>query len=128
MRNALAAVEKTDRLNLQLDAARAEEQKAIIALLDEIPSANALGQTIGRSGQHVLNVMRRAGIEPTAKAGRPPESTCRHCGRPIKKSSDGAWFDPEASGDDAVWRLTCDSHDTFEADHEPIEAEGEGVR
>lgn len=31
--------------------------------------------------------------------------TCIHC-------------DPEATGDDAVWRETCDSHDTFTAEHE----------
>lgn len=44
--------------------------------------------------------------------------TCRHCGRTIEQV-EGAWIDPEATGDDSVWRETCDEHDTFVADHEP---------
>lgn len=44
--------------------------------------------------------------------------TCRHCGRRIKQV-EGLWIDPEATGDDSVWRETCDAHDTFMADHEP---------
>jgi hypothetical protein len=44
--------------------------------------------------------------------------TCRHCGRSIV-SAGGTWIDPEATGDDSVWRETCDSNDTFEAQHEP---------
>jgi hypothetical protein len=49
------------------------------------------------------------------------ESTCRHCGRRIVREGEGlyVWIDPEASGDDRVWRETCDSHDTFAAEHEP---------
>lgn len=43
---------------------------------------------------------------------------CEHCHRPIILAS-GVWVDPEATGDDAVWRETCDSHDTFTAEHEP---------
>lgn len=45
--------------------------------------------------------------------------TCRHCERGIVNEG-GRWIDPEATGDDSVWRETCDSHDTFVADHEPI--------
>lgn len=45
-------------------------------------------------------------------------ATCRHCHRAITLTEDG-WVDPNASGDDRTWRETCDSHDTFEADHEP---------
>ena len=44
---------------------------------------------------------------------------CRHCDRSIVKV-DGAWIDPEATGDDSVWRETCDAHDDFLADHEPV--------
>lgn len=44
---------------------------------------------------------------------------CRHCGRSIANES-GVWVDPEATGDDGVWRETCDSHDTFTAEHEPV--------
>lgn len=45
-------------------------------------------------------------------------TTCRHCDRTIVPE-DGGWIDPEATGDDSVWRETCDQHDTFIADHEP---------
>ena len=44
---------------------------------------------------------------------------CRHCGRSIIKDGDDLWIDPEATGDDVVWRETCDSNDTFTAHHEP---------
>lgn len=45
--------------------------------------------------------------------------TCRHCGRTIELLPSGDWIDPAATGDDAVWRFTCDAHDTFVAEHEP---------
>lgn len=44
--------------------------------------------------------------------------TCRHCHRVIVNEN-GRWIDPEATGDDSVWRETCDAHDTFVAEHEP---------
>ena len=43
---------------------------------------------------------------------------CRYCSRVIKYD-DGRWVDPSATGDDSLWRETCDSNDTFVADHEP---------
>ena len=43
---------------------------------------------------------------------------CRHCGRHVVKDDEGRWVDPEADGDDAIWRETCDAHDTFTAEHE----------
>ena len=43
---------------------------------------------------------------------------CRWCERRITWSF-GYWIDPLATGDDAIWRETCDEHDTFEAKHEP---------
>ena len=46
-------------------------------------------------------------------------SICRHCQRRITNDDGLGWIDPEATGDDSIWRETCDSHDTFEADHEP---------
>lgn len=49
-------------------------------------------------------------------------ATCRHCSRHIEQV-EGRWIDPEATGDDSVWRETCDSHDTFTADHEPEEVQ-----
>lgn len=48
-----------------------------------------------------------------------PTTTCRHCFRTILQDSEGVWIDPEAADDDSVWRETCDSHDTFQAEHEP---------
>lgn len=45
---------------------------------------------------------------------------CRHCHRRIVRTDDGhRWIDPEATGDDSIWRETCDEHDTFTAEHEP---------
>lgn len=42
---------------------------------------------------------------------------CRHCGRPVTEV-DGRWIDPLATGDDVVWRETCDANDTFTAEHD----------
>jgi hypothetical protein len=54
-------------------------------------------------------------------------TTCRHCGRRIERDAadvaagyEGRWIDPEATGDDSIWRETCDQHDTFTAEHEPL--------
>lgn len=44
---------------------------------------------------------------------------CEHCDRAIELI-DGLWVDPEATGDDVIWRETCDQHDTFQAQHEPV--------
>jgi hypothetical protein len=46
---------------------------------------------------------------------------CRHCGRDIVRGNkdEYEWVDPEATGDDSIWRETCDAHDTFMAEHEP---------
>jgi hypothetical protein len=57
-------------------------------------------------------------IIPVTMPPRRPATTCRHCGRVIVQC-DGGWVDPEATGDDSVWRETCDAHDTFTAEHEP---------
>ncbi len=50
-----------------------------------------------------------------------PRAQCRHCERDIELDSDG-WIDPEATGDDSIWRETCDANETFDAKHEPIGA------
>lgn len=75
--------------------------------------ANAISSStlLGHDWQIVATQDSRGKYIPTTE-------TCRHCGRPIV-FSDGLWIDPEASGDDIVWRETCDSHDTFTAEHEP---------
>jgi hypothetical protein len=44
--------------------------------------------------------------------------SCRHCDRPITLDG-GVWVDPLATGDDVMWRESCDAHDTFTAEHEP---------
>lgn len=48
---------------------------------------------------------------------------CVHCKRGIEQDAEGGWVDPEAAGDDSIWRETCDSHDTFTAEHEPFDHE-----
>ena len=48
--------------------------------------------------------------------------TCKHCGRTIVHNDDG-WVDPQATGDDRMWRETCEGHDTFTAEHEPTTEE-----
>jgi hypothetical protein len=61
-----------------------------------------------------FNVERLA----SARCDLEPESgTCGHCGRGVVNVG-GKWIDPEATGDDAVWRETCDGNDTFEANRE----------
>jgi hypothetical protein len=51
---------------------------------------------------------------------KPLTKQCRHCGRAIERNKDGAWIDPEAGGDDSIWRELCDRHDgSFTAEHEP---------
>lgn len=46
-------------------------------------------------------------------------SYCKHCQRAIVSNDRNWWVDPEATGDDSIWREVCDSHDTYLADHEP---------
>jgi hypothetical protein len=46
-------------------------------------------------------------------------TTCTHCDRVIEWDHIDGWIDPEATGDDSIWRETCDAHDTFIAEHEP---------
>ena len=47
---------------------------------------------------------------------------CAHCGRSIMNEN-GTWVDPEASGDDSVWRETCDANEAFTGEHTPKEGE-----
>lgn len=51
----------------------------------------------------------------------PVDAVCKHCDRDIVKV-DGTWVDPQATGDDAIWRETCDNnHLDRAAEHEPSE-------
>lgn len=43
---------------------------------------------------------------------------CRYCDRPITLVGD-IWVDPDATGDDDIWRETCDAATTFVAHHQP---------
>lgn len=58
------------------------------------------------------------GHVPDISEGQLRAGDCRYCDRFIIQV-DGIWIDPDATGDDWIWRETCDEHDTFEADHEP---------
>lgn len=44
-------------------------------------------------------------------------STCIHCHRDVTLTDEG-WADPEATGDDAIWRFVCDENGSFPANHE----------
>lgn len=96
--------------------------------------ANAVEQEADRIGadalvlaMYVLNTLEGRGLT----GGMTDTDThCRHCGRRIiyevagrvgvrSDVEPGSWIDPEATGDDSVWRETCDAHDTFTAEHEP---------
>lgn len=46
-------------------------------------------------------------------------STCRYCGRTVTQTDEG-WVDTEATGDDRVWRETCDANESFFANHAPM--------
>lgn len=45
---------------------------------------------------------------------------CVHCGRTVTRE-DGSWIDPEATGDDVVWREVCDGNDTERAAPHEVE-------
>jgi hypothetical protein len=44
-------------------------------------------------------------------------TNCFHCGRTITATPTG-WADMQATGDDKIWRYTCDENDTYPSDHE----------
>jgi hypothetical protein len=44
---------------------------------------------------------------------------CKYCEREIVAAYFG-WVDPQATGDDSIWRETCDANtEDFAARHEP---------
>jgi ribosomal protein S8 len=80
----------------------------------------ACRRVLGERLYDVLQERERSAIETmTAYHQLQEQVMCRHCGRVIVKTDEGVWVDPEATGDDSIWRETCDRHDTFVADHEP---------
>lgn len=43
--------------------------------------------------------------------------TCIYCARTIQETDTYEWADMAATGDDIVWRYTCDKNDSFLAVH-----------
>lgn len=90
---AVAAVKATNDAKRALDKARVAEGRAIMAMVKLGMSASEIGRTVGRSHQHVLNVMTRNGVEPTHKGGRPPtngsakKATKKATKRPARKAT-----------------------------------------
>lgn len=76
------------------------------------------GSTLDRIVSDLFVVVERAVFAGLEAYAAESSATCKHCGRSIILDGD-RWVDPEATGDDSVWRETCDGHDTFEAEHEP---------
>lgn len=74
---------------------------------------------VGVAGEFAIEQFRP---EPK-KAPKQSQSRCRHCDRSIQQEN-GVWVDPEATGDDNVWRETCDANETFAANHEPMDYSG----
>lgn len=55
---------------------------------------------------------------------RPRQGKCQHCGRNINLI-EGEWVDVHATGDDSIWRETCDGNsESFVAPHEPLTERG----
>lgn len=66
-----------------------------------------------------ISVLGMNAVRPGVPASK--SSTCRHCHRGIQFVDD-RWIDPEATGDDVIWRETCaDNHEDRIAAHEPYE-------
>ena len=72
------------------------------AVLCDVEADDSLGTLLGVAADHTCQT-----------------STCKHCWRRIVHDKEDGWIDPEATGDDRIWRETCDANDTFTAEHEP---------
>ncbi len=49
-------------------------------------------------------------------------ATCKHCERHIiRYSREHSWIDPEATGDDSIWRESCGDSQAAYPEHEPKE-------
>lgn len=48
-------------------------------------------------------------------------SICKHCERDVFLTDEG-WADPNATGDDEIWRLTCDGNEAWPSEHEGVTA------
>lgn len=117
------ATEITDQLVETLSTRRAAILWAALSADDEGADLYGRGDsTSARISLDLFVVVERAVFAGLEAFARENASTCRHCGRSIILDGD-RWVDPEATGDDEVWRETCEDHDTFEAEHEPTEVD-----
>lgn len=80
-------------------------------------TANDAAERVVEAAADLDEWIVRGGFLPSDWA-EPQRSTCRHCERAIVLQG-GHWIDPQATGDDSIWRESCDAHDTFTAEHEP---------
>lgn len=69
-------------------------------------------------GRLAADILETPGVYVVTSVEVLPEDVCRHCERSLEETAGGMWVDPEATGDDSVWRETCDQNDTREAYHE----------
>ena len=89
------------------------ETHTVVIRREDLTTTNGAYRAIRDTVADTLSLVLSINREDSAPAVR----TCKHCERNIVH--EGGWVDPEASGDDVIWRDTCDKHDTFFAEHEP---------
>lgn len=91
----------------------------IVLEVERIPTTHTLALTVEEAFN--LRDQLTAYLAETYPATRESVTVhmvfdCVFCGRGIIEV-DGIWVDPQATGDDEVWRETCDSSPTFVAGH-----------
>jgi hypothetical protein len=97
------------------------DEDAAYGLVESIMAQHHImtGETLGWSYEMLDDCV----VNKTAEADQyAPASTCRHCDRRIVDNPDDGLVDPEAEGDDIMWRETCDAnYEDRIAAHEPTE-------
>jgi len=80
-----------------------------------MPLVEAIEAAAAEDGElRVLLGIEEGHAELTGESG-----VCVHCERTVYLDSEGYWVDPEATGDDSIWREVCDANEgSFKADHE----------
>lgn len=111
-----------DDLQQYLRMRQPDGDGVLIAIYNPRWAIEGANDALNRDGKVTLAV---ADIAPDE--GMATTNECRHCGRSIirqhlEAEDEFVWIDPEATGDDSIWREVCDKHDTFIANHEPTEA------
>lgn len=113
----------------EVDAPLAVSEAGAIATLELEMRRTGCGpaaylvESYGANEHHELLTREKvvAAIQTTLAGGgwdADADIECAHCARNIVRE-DGCWVDPEATGDDSMWRETCDGNETFEAEHAP---------